>query len=307
MRRGAFSRRGQARRRLRLPLPHVPEGQRHFLPASGFRSAGDADVDARTAEEFESSNVAYRGFCGNCGTPLTYEAPDGMTLAIAAFDHPEEISPTIQWGTEAKLPYVGPAYRSCRERKPWRIRRRRASSRGWFPISIPTTIPKPGLRRTEHERGNGARRRLPMRRGALSHPRRARPALALPLPHVPRSSSARSGAFVNAPGGVERTRETPSWFQSSVNIERGFCARCGMLLFYRNPEDIDIAIGVLMSATISPRPSSSTDKYRLPWVETIFEQPIHEDPSYYTQQEKIISFQHPDHETEGWPTHGMKL
>ena len=57
-------------------------------------------------KKFQSSNVAYRGFCGNCGTPLTYEAPDGTALAIAAFDHPEEISPTIQWGTEAKLPYV---------------------------------------------------------------------------------------------------------------------------------------------------------------------------------------------------------
>ncbi len=57
-------------------------------------------------KKFQSSNVAYRGFCGNCGTPLTYEAPDGTALAIAAFDHPEEIPPAIQWGTEAKLPYV---------------------------------------------------------------------------------------------------------------------------------------------------------------------------------------------------------
>ena len=47
-----------------------------------------------------------RGFCGECGTPLTYEAPDGVALAIAAFDEPAEIVPTIQWGTEAKLPYV---------------------------------------------------------------------------------------------------------------------------------------------------------------------------------------------------------
>jgi hypothetical protein len=29
-----------------------------------------------------------------------------VALAIAAFDHPEEIAPTIQWGVEAKLPYV---------------------------------------------------------------------------------------------------------------------------------------------------------------------------------------------------------
>lgn len=56
--------------------------------------------------KFQSSNFASRGFCGDCGTPLFYEAPDGMALAIAAFDHPEEIAPTIQWGVEGKLPYV---------------------------------------------------------------------------------------------------------------------------------------------------------------------------------------------------------
>ncbi|MEW9837605.1 GFA family protein [Mesorhizobium marinum] len=55
---------------------------------------------------FHSSSAAWRGFCGECGTPLTYEAPDGIALAIAAFDEPEGIAPTIQWGTEAKLPYV---------------------------------------------------------------------------------------------------------------------------------------------------------------------------------------------------------
>ncbi|MEQ1953006.1 GFA family protein [Mesorhizobium sp. CN2-181] len=57
-------------------------------------------------KKFRSSNFAFRGFCGDCGTPLTYEAPDGVALTIAAFDKPEEIAPTIQWGTEAKLPYV---------------------------------------------------------------------------------------------------------------------------------------------------------------------------------------------------------
>ncbi|WEX87602.1 GFA family protein [Sinorhizobium garamanticum] len=55
---------------------------------------------------FQSSNAVWRGFCGDCGTPLTYEAPDGMALAIAAFDRPQGIVPTIQWGIEAKLPYV---------------------------------------------------------------------------------------------------------------------------------------------------------------------------------------------------------
>jgi len=57
-------------------------------------------------KKFQSSSHGYRGFCGDCGTPLTFEAPDGVALTIGAFDHPEEIAPTVQWGTEAKLPYV---------------------------------------------------------------------------------------------------------------------------------------------------------------------------------------------------------
>ena len=57
-------------------------------------------------KRFPSSNLVRRGFCADCGTPLTYEAPDGVALTIAAFDDPAEIAPRIQWGTEAKLPYV---------------------------------------------------------------------------------------------------------------------------------------------------------------------------------------------------------
>ncbi len=44
-------------------------------------------------KRFQSSNAAARGFCAECGTPLTYEAPDGVALAIGAFDHPDEYRP----------------------------------------------------------------------------------------------------------------------------------------------------------------------------------------------------------------------
>src|SRR5690606_29232104 len=50
---------------------------------------------------FRSSNHVWRGFCGDCGTPLTYETPDGIALTIGAFDDPASIRPAIQWGTEA--------------------------------------------------------------------------------------------------------------------------------------------------------------------------------------------------------------
>jgi hypothetical protein len=55
---------------------------------------------------FASSSHVDRGFCANCGTPLTFTAPDGVGLAIGAFDDPAGIVPLVQWGTEAKLPYV---------------------------------------------------------------------------------------------------------------------------------------------------------------------------------------------------------
>lgn len=57
-------------------------------------------------KRFQSSNLVQRGFCPDCGTPLTYEAPDGVALSIAAFDDPSDIAPVIQFGTEGRLPWV---------------------------------------------------------------------------------------------------------------------------------------------------------------------------------------------------------
>ncbi len=57
-------------------------------------------------KRFQSSNHVQRGFCPECGTPLTYEAPDGIALAIGAFDDPSSLAPVIQFGVEAKLPFV---------------------------------------------------------------------------------------------------------------------------------------------------------------------------------------------------------
>lgn len=55
---------------------------------------------------FQSSNLVRRGFCPKCGTPLTYEAPDGLAVAIGAFDHPERIEPEIQFGVEMRIPWM---------------------------------------------------------------------------------------------------------------------------------------------------------------------------------------------------------
>ena len=60
----------------------------------------------REPARFRSSNHVLRGFCPSCGTPLTYEAPDGVALAIGAFDDPAAVPPTLQYGVEGKIAYV---------------------------------------------------------------------------------------------------------------------------------------------------------------------------------------------------------
>lgn len=55
---------------------------------------------------FASSNLVQRGFCADCGTPLTYESPQGLAIAAGAFDTPARLPPEIQYGTEAALPFV---------------------------------------------------------------------------------------------------------------------------------------------------------------------------------------------------------
>jgi len=56
---------------------------------------------------FQSSNRARRGFCADCGTPLTYQAEDDeIELAIGAFDDPACAAPAIQVNPNDKLSFV---------------------------------------------------------------------------------------------------------------------------------------------------------------------------------------------------------
>lgn len=57
-------------------------------------------------KRFRSSNLVQRGFCAECGTPLTYE-PDGYPpeIAICTLDDPTAVAPVIQVGLESRLPW----------------------------------------------------------------------------------------------------------------------------------------------------------------------------------------------------------
>ncbi|MBY5328998.1 GFA family protein [Rhizobium leguminosarum] len=115
-------------------------------------------------------------------------------------------------------------------------------------------------------------------------------------------------ALVTAPEeGMEWTRGEPSYFQSSVNIERGFCSDCGTPMTYRHPGGLELAIGTFDDRSDLAPLIQVNYEARLPWVEKIFEAPVLKDQDFYSRQEAIISFQHPDHDTEAWPAKGVKI
>jgi hypothetical protein len=55
---------------------------------------------------FESSANVERGFCANCGTPLSFAYKDGnlMDVSIGSLDDPASVTPENQYGAESRLP-----------------------------------------------------------------------------------------------------------------------------------------------------------------------------------------------------------
>jgi hypothetical protein len=55
-------------------------------------------------DRYRSSPIAERGYCRECGTPLTFEYVEGsekLDLTVGSFDAPERFRPTAHFGTES--------------------------------------------------------------------------------------------------------------------------------------------------------------------------------------------------------------
>lgn len=54
---------------------------------------------------YKSSEAAERGFCNQCGTPLTYHfhGYDRISVSLGSLDEPERAPPEKAWGLESKL------------------------------------------------------------------------------------------------------------------------------------------------------------------------------------------------------------
>jgi hypothetical protein len=83
--------------------------------ASGAPFASFAEIEKTdfawtkgAPSSFRSSSLAERDFCSACGTPLGFRRVDGprIEIMIGAFDRPDRLVPTRQYGSESRLGWV---------------------------------------------------------------------------------------------------------------------------------------------------------------------------------------------------------
>jgi len=80
----------------------------YFAPLGGVpRSA--FQITRGQLATFMSSDEAERGFCRDCGTPLTfrYVSTDMVDVALGSLDDPAAVRPVVQYGLEARMPWLG--------------------------------------------------------------------------------------------------------------------------------------------------------------------------------------------------------
>jgi hypothetical protein len=76
-----------------------------FAAFSGVRM-GDVTWTRGEPAIFKSSDLVERGFCRDCGTPLTfrYVDTDRISITIGSFDDPAPLTIEEQYGIESRLP-----------------------------------------------------------------------------------------------------------------------------------------------------------------------------------------------------------
>ncbi len=78
-----------------------------FMAFGGVRMA-EFVVTHGAISTFLSSDIAERGFCAKCGTPLTYRGVGGdrVSVTLGSLDDPNAAEPTGQLGVESKVRWL---------------------------------------------------------------------------------------------------------------------------------------------------------------------------------------------------------
>ncbi len=77
--------------------------------AWGTFKAADFQVTHGDLKEATTSPGVTRGYCGHCGTSLTYQhvrRENEIDVTLASFDDAAELRPTVHIWVEDKLPWV---------------------------------------------------------------------------------------------------------------------------------------------------------------------------------------------------------
>jgi hypothetical protein len=77
----------------------------YFAPLTGVRLKDLAWTRGEPGI-FKSSELVERGFCRDCGTPLSYQVveKDRISVSIGSLDEPARIAVEKQYGIESRLP-----------------------------------------------------------------------------------------------------------------------------------------------------------------------------------------------------------
>ena len=80
-------------------------------PAVAWAMFSDAQVRFVGAQptQYQSSPPARRGFCGQCGTQISFTAsyiPGLIDLTVGSFDQPDSLPPSLHYWESKRLPWV---------------------------------------------------------------------------------------------------------------------------------------------------------------------------------------------------------
>jgi hypothetical protein len=81
-----------------------------FMAFGGVRMS-EFVVTRGVISTFASSDIAERGFCAECGTPLTYRGlgSERISVTLGSLDDPDAVEPAVQLGVESRLRWLKPA------------------------------------------------------------------------------------------------------------------------------------------------------------------------------------------------------
>nr|WP_245488128.1 GFA family protein [Rhizobium ruizarguesonis] len=91
-------------KRPRLSLSNVPKGGGPFVVICPVLKPAFR-LTRGNLSYFMSSGVGRRGFCSECGTPLTFDYPDGddIGVLVGTLDEPSRAPPENQYGNESRV------------------------------------------------------------------------------------------------------------------------------------------------------------------------------------------------------------